>query len=70
MGLGGLTEAELAVALHNAGMPIDRVAAEIGKSYFPTRRRLARDGAIAAQAIRYGVVEAVALIESTIPEAT
>jgi hypothetical protein len=28
------------------------------------------DGAIAAQAIRYGVVEAVAFIESTIPEAT
>ena len=24
-----------------AGMPIDRVAAEIGKSYCPTRRRLA-----------------------------
>jgi HNH endonuclease len=35
-------EVELAVALHNAGMTIERVAAEIDKSYFPTRRRLAR----------------------------
>jgi len=35
-------EVELAVALHDLGMPIDRVAVEIGKSYFPTRRRLAR----------------------------
>jgi hypothetical protein len=35
-------EVARAVALHDAGLPIDQVAAELGKSYFATRRRLAR----------------------------